>query len=38
MSERQTALSFTLTWGLLTHFTPPLFLLALPALTQFGEW
>ena len=37
MSERQTTLSFTLTWGLLTHFTPP-FCLALPTMTQFSDW
>ena len=24
MSERQTTLSFSLPWGLLTHFTPPI--------------
>ena len=32
------ALSFLLTRGLLTHFTPPLFCLALPTMTQFCEW
>ena len=31
-------LSFLLTWGVLTHFTPPLFCLALPTMTQFCEW
>ena len=34
----QTEESFTLTLGLLTHFAPPLFILALPAMTQFSEW
>ena len=34
----QTKVSFTLTWGLLTHFTPSIFYLALPAVTQFSEW
>ena len=24
--------------GLFTHFTPPILILALPALTQFSEW
>ena len=24
--------------GLLTHFTPPILILALPAMTQFSEW
>ena len=24
--------------GLLTHFTPPIWILALPAVTQFSEW
>ena len=24
--------------GLLTHFTPPIWILALPAMTQFSEW
>ena len=31
-------LSFLLTWEVLTHFTPPLFCLALPTMTQFHEW
>ena len=29
---------FLLTWGVLTHFTPHLFCLALPTLTQICEW
>ena len=32
------ALSFLLTWGVLAHFTPPLFCLALLTMTQFCEW
>ena len=32
------ALSFLLTQGLLTHFTPPCFYLALPTMTQFHKW
>ena len=31
-------LSFFLTQGLLTHFTPPCFCLALPTMTQFCDW
>ena len=31
-------LSFLLTWGLLTHFTPPVLCLALPTMTQFHDW
>ena len=31
-------LLFFLTWGLLTHFTPPCFCLALPTMTQFCDW
>ena len=31
-------LSFLLTWGLLTHFTPPLLCLALPTMALFHEW
>ena len=30
-------MSFTLAWGLLTHFTPP-FCLALPTVTLFSDW
>ena len=31
-------LSFLLTQGLLTHFTPPLLCLALPTVTQLCDW
>ena len=35
--EKWTVSSFTLTWGLLFHFTPPMFVLTLPTVTQFSD-
>ena len=37
MLERQTTLSFFLTWGLLPISLPP-FYLAFPTMTQFCDW
>ena len=37
MSERQTTLSFTPTWGYLPISLPP-FCLTLPTMTQFSDW
>ena len=31
-------MSFLLTWGLLTHLTPPILCLALPTMIQFCDW